>query len=87
MTTEEKIAVMQACVDGKTIQICPSGRSNWSDTKIPPQWNWVDFNYRVKPEPREWWVVPNAWLFASRDIAEAHSINSKEIIHVREVLE
>lgn len=53
-------AVMLAHADGKTIQYrkrygVPSvtvSESEWSDHQSP-QWNWCDFEYRVKPEPME----------------------------------
>lgn len=48
-TTQEKIAVMQAHVDGKTIQVYGNGSWCWSDT-YDPRWNWTDFTYRVAPE-------------------------------------
>lgn len=53
MTTQEKIAVMQAYVDGKQIQIRTS--KGWIDFYITaePSWNWRDFEYRIKPEPKE----------------------------------
>ena len=47
-TTQEKIAVMQAHVDGKPIQVC-SNACDWMEASIP-HWNWRDFNYRVAPE-------------------------------------
>lgn len=46
-TTQEKIAVMQAHVDGKKIQIYSNG--SWSES-YDPRWNWTDFDYRVAPE-------------------------------------
>lgn len=50
MTTEEKIAVMQAYVDGKTIQSIWNG--DWADVTEPPIWNWRDNQYRIKPEEK-----------------------------------
>lgn len=48
-TTQEKIAVMQAHVDGKTIQVRSNGSWSWSES-YNPRWNWCDFDYRVAPE-------------------------------------
>lgn len=52
MTTEEKIAVMQAYVDGKKIQAKTFGADNWMDCIVEPSWNWVVYDYRVKPEAK-----------------------------------
>jgi hypothetical protein len=49
-TLQEKIAVMQAFADGKKIEICDSGVSNWRGS-INPTWNWDLCNYRVKHDP------------------------------------
>ena len=47
--TKEHIAVMQAYVDGKQIQLqLPDGK--WAGIPNP---DWVtDANYRIKPEPK-----------------------------------
>lgn len=49
MTTKEKIAVMQAYEDGKTIQFYSYGE--WEDIDVPA-WNWASVDYRVKPESK-----------------------------------
>lgn len=52
MTTAEKIAVMQAYLDGKQIQF--NNNNEWKDWTIPlePTWNWVDYDFRIKPEEK-----------------------------------
>jgi len=55
-TTAGKIAVMQAFEDGKVIESRMKPLpDNWTVAK-PPVWNWMSMDYRIKPEPREWWV-------------------------------
>lgn len=57
-STEDKIAVMQAYVEGKKIQsrCCfPKEIDNWEDC-CDPVWNWGQFDYRIKPEPRRFWI-------------------------------
>ena len=49
-TTLEKIAVMQACEEGKTIEIFANDR--W-EVVIAPLWDWFNADYRVKPETLE----------------------------------
>lgn len=54
MTTEEKIKVMQAYVDGKQIETRFATRDNdpWKNC-INPVWNWLHKEYRIKPEAKE----------------------------------
>lgn len=49
-TTEGKIAVMQAYVDGKTVEWSTRAGREWR-SGYRPGWNWDDFDYRIKPEP------------------------------------
>jgi hypothetical protein len=51
-TLQEKIAVMQAFADGKKIELCDSGVSNWRESiNANPSWNWYQYDYRVKHDP------------------------------------
>ena len=50
-TTAEKIAVMQAAIDGKAIEYRPPDYKDWH-TLTHPSWNWERCEYRVKPEPK-----------------------------------
>lgn len=55
MTTEEQIEIMQAYVDGKTIQTKSKHRKDgWEDfvANRNPYWTWETIEYRVKPEPK-----------------------------------
>ena len=59
MTTKEKIAVMLAFEEGKTIEYnyrWSSLASKW-DKVDDPIWDWNACNYRVKPEPREFYML------------------------------
>ena len=51
MTTKEKIAVMQAYVDGKKIQCkyLSEEKDCWCDCEVP-LWHWYMKDYRIKPE-------------------------------------
>lgn len=58
MTTEEKIKIMQAFVDGKEIEFALQGDlSQWMLTETP-RWNWAYCTYRIKPEPKNPKVRP-----------------------------
>ena len=50
-TTEEMIAVMQAALAGKTIECRHIDDPKWYLTGHAT-WNWIDFDYRVKPLPK-----------------------------------
>lgn len=48
--TEEAIAIMQAWVDGKTIQYRPRIEgSKWIDVVHNLSWCWGQYHYRIKP--------------------------------------
>lgn len=60
MTHDEMIAVIQAHKDGKQVQHRRKlGRpeNQWGDSLVGPGWNFAEYDYRVKPEPREWWLL------------------------------
>jgi len=52
MTTKEMIAVMQAYIDGKKIQIADKGCKDWENYIGEPLWDWDTFDYRIKPEEK-----------------------------------
>lgn len=56
MNTKDKIAVMQAFVDGKTVQYkdADSPEDCWEDypNHVTPKWDWMNFTYRIKPKTR-----------------------------------
>lgn len=51
-----KIGVMQAYKEGKTVEYQLKGTQHWF-TSASPKWNWGEYIYRVKEEPKEDWVV------------------------------
>jgi hypothetical protein len=85
------IAVMQAYADGKEIQYRRIGNGEWDDCK--PRWDWAACEYRVKPEPREWWILTTtrggAYAVCASEIMAAEGMlhPGQAIVHVREVLE
>ena len=54
-TTAEMVKVMQAYLDDADIEECDKALPVWITPKSVT-WNWDRFDYRVKPEPREWWT-------------------------------
>jgi hypothetical protein len=80
--------IAQAYADGKVIEV--RFGTGWTEIEDPvfcaPR-----NDYRIKPEPREWWLVPNAaHACACRDEAVALSKEMdwrvSGIVHVREVV-
>lgn len=62
MTTVEKIAVMQAYVEGKLIHVRRCGADAWG-VAINPHWGWGDYDYRIAPvEP----VVVNRYAVLNK---------------------
>lgn len=60
MTIDEMIAVLQAVKEGKQIQVRVGGESPFYDCLSSPVWDFAMFEYRIKPEPREFWLTPGA---------------------------
>lgn len=58
-TIEEKIAVMQAFAEGKTIEysIISDKLEDWIITESP-FWDWIRIDYRVKEEPKQPEYIP-----------------------------
>ena len=89
MNHDEMIAVIQAHKDGKQIQWkSRNGVDEWddcSDGYYQPKFNFGACLYRVKPEPREFWIHP------ARDrVCEYYDstvAKDEGFLHVREVLE
>lgn len=50
-TVQEQIAVMRAWTEGKPIEIKKYDHTFWSKVS-EPAWNWADYDYRVKSEPK-----------------------------------
>ena len=58
--TKKAIAVMQAYVDGEEIEWRDHVYSDapWKPVKGEPLWAFEHNEYRVRSNPREFWVVP-----------------------------
>ena len=84
MTHDEMIAVIQAHKDGKTIQARNRDIGVWDD--VDPIWRFDSCDYRVKPEPREWILNPEAGICVPYDTLATTEIR-KNCVHVREVLD
>lgn len=90
MTIDEMIAVLEAAKAGKQIQC--KGDGLWSDTcpecgePHPWKFNFGLYDYRVKPEPREWHIPISALRIYDRNLCGSDR-STDPVIRVREVLE
>jgi len=89
---KEKIEVMQAALDGKEIEYKNNG-GKWYPCQIQAFDSWHCGDYRIKPEPMEFWVnvYPYECLNVchnTKDMAEKMALGSCEkTIKVREVIQ
>jgi hypothetical protein len=52
--------VVQAYADGKSVEYTNKNTEGWVSLCTADRHYWFDtemFDYRIKPEPREWWVM------------------------------
>ena len=85
--TKERLLVMQAYVDGKEIEYRAVGIGPWLSAGSPI-WNWVEREYRVKPEPpMEIWVnvYPDGRKFTYESLASAEDRRGGKTIKLVEV--
>lgn len=87
------IAVLQAAKAGKTIELRQRDSSYpWVELYLRPLWAFDKNDYRVKPEPREWWLQPASTCdgyYVLTDPAKPKSWYNKDgqpYIKVREIL-
>lgn len=88
------IAVTQAFLDGKKIQVRNWGSDGGWDCATEPCWNWDLYEYRVNPEPREVWVnvypggLGNCGLYPTKEAADKNAVIDRlECVKFREVID
>jgi hypothetical protein len=58
MNTEDKIRVMRAFADGKTVQWRPISHEVWITlVHDDPEWNWAHCEYRIAPVKKYRWMI------------------------------
>jgi hypothetical protein len=96
MDTKQMIEVLQAYERGERVQCRVASNEEWMDCAlksaaptIVPTFSFGCHEYRIKPQPREWWInrYPGGGIgiYDSKELAEINK--SLECIHVREVTE
>jgi hypothetical protein len=95
MTPDEMIDVIQGYKDGKEIEYRPETVEDWYDCGGRPNWDFYASEYRIKPEPREWYmrIYNNNVISPSLYDTQKQAINAFSaaghnfsVIKVREVL-
>ena len=85
--TKKAIEVMQAFVDGEAIEYRLVEGEPWLNW-AGPNWDWVRYEFRIKPNPREFQVFP---YIVSDSLKFAADTDMDEpwtgAIKVREVIE
>jgi hypothetical protein len=88
MTREQAKAalpIIQAFAAGKIIQFCEDRVGKWNDCTDLVYAHWLDYPhlFRIKPEPRDFWLVPTTGNLNY----VVHTVNPSffTAIHVREV--
>lgn len=72
--------------DGKQVQFKHEDWSTWQNINDASFHLYSDYIYRLKPEPREWWLV-NIYHHTNLKDAEMWArFHNQPIIHVREVV-
>lgn len=56
---KEKTEIMQACLDAEDIQLRSYENKTWQDCIVEPDFDWFNYDYRVKPKQKEVWITKN----------------------------
>lgn len=90
-TTHGKILVMQAHMEGAELQCRKAGGFPVWECADAVVWDWLRYDYRIKPVPREWWANiygSCAVMHETKESADSRADNGRtDCIRVREVLE
>ena len=95
MTPKEQLDIIAAHIAGEEIQKTGCWDSTWDKAVIcgeSHQFNFAEFNYRIKPKPLELWVnlpsgVAAGTAFLCQETAIAcRSSKVSRTVHMREVL-
>ena len=88
--TKKAIVVMQAFVDGAEIQY-KNDNFDWvtcTHETATISWNHIEFTYRIKPKPREFWInLASRVAMLADDGWKPTTIDPIRDIKVREVLD
>lgn len=79
--------ILQAYAEGKVVQMQESDNSPWYDLNGNVAFSSPPHRYRIKPEPREWWVCPHCRDASGiKEAAGKVCCGPEPRVHVKEVL-
>jgi hypothetical protein len=84
--------IFRAIYEGKTVQYLPQGDSTvWTDWTYPrklPETEWLyGMQWRIKPEPKTWWLrMQNGRVISVQEFEPSEMFPDAHFIKVREVL-
>ncbi len=82
---KKAIAVMQAYVDGEEIEYAKRGipgvgtACSWDSHDYTPNFDWHNYDYRIKPKPREVWVSNQSFSQAGAQWHNVEVIEPEEL--------
>ena len=81
---KQLLPIIQAFADGKEIEVYYCAEKGWRNIdENDYACLWIDaYDYRIKPEPREWMVSPDGTLHLPKD-----DCHKQGCFKVREVIE
>jgi hypothetical protein len=84
-TAKKLLPIIQAFSEEQAIQYRESPKAEWVDCKMPDSVLifYDDFEYRIKPKPREWWI--GLAPLSSADVA--YRTETGNTIKVQEVVD
>lgn len=94
MTRDElakRLPIMQAWVEGKRVQWRPEDHHAWLDClpgseAYPMRFLNDEVEWRIAPEPKEWWLCPEHPNLSVRSFFQTCSVCDKRMVRVHEVL-
>ena len=85
--THEAILIMKAYCDGAEIEFRHQNRTpKWFDNGSPG-WDFENYEYRIKPKPREFWIDLTDNTFIEAGKGSKYWGEEHELIKVVEVIE
>lgn len=74
----KKVEIMQAYIDGKTIER-DYGRSYGWIAEDAPDWDWLSWEYRIKPEEPK-------YVFSDTDITSVDGLGNVVHLHIEDAV-
>ena len=77
MELKEMIKIMEHFMNGGEVECVETGLNDWKIAN-DPSWNWYDYNYRIKEEPKQK-VTIEKWLIKDVNSGEHFIMESSDV--------